>query len=145
MQESFRRMFRRRKKKYIERPRRSRWPVTVTLLLLTVMLAASVWGVAVIDCSSSMVGWDRRPTEFAVALTPGWDKLRVTVFGRQYGVTLGQGDRVRRAVTQTVHSLPYTRPALWREGELLMRTGVQHMDFVRRAYATLIVEKRGSG
>lgn len=131
-------MFRfRRKKPYVDVPRRSRVPVYVAGGLLTVMLAASLWGVAVIDRNSSMVGWNRCPTEFALTLTPRWDRLAVTVFGQKYSVSLGKAGRVRELPRLVGEVSGYGQPALLRESRLLLSWGARRMGFIREAFETL--------
>lgn len=127
----------RRKKKYIDVPRRSRVPVYAAGAILLTMLAASLWGVAVIDCNSSQVGWNRRPTEFAVALTPGWDRLSLTLFGRQGSIPLGPAGRVRELPALIGKASGYGQPAPLREGRLLLGLCYRRSDFVREAFETL--------
>lgn len=133
-----RRLFRfRRKKKYIEVPRRSRVPLYISWAILLTMGGASLWSVAVIDCNSSQVGWNRRPTEFAAALTPAWDKLTVTVFGQTCSVFLGPAGRIRELPALVGETYGYGQPAPLREGRLLLGWGYRRSEFIREAFLTL--------
>lgn len=126
-----------REKAYIDRPRRSRLPLYATGTILLAAFAVSLWSVAVIDCNSSQMGWNRRPTEFAATLSPTWDNLTVTAFGQTRRIFLGPAGRVRELPGLIGEANDYGQPALLREGRLLLRWGYGRSEFIRQAFRTL--------